>query len=42
MRPQMLMRLFHCTLLEMQVVLVCDDDEQRVAACELLLLFSTP
>ena len=41
-RPQMLMRLFHCTLLEMQVVLVCDDDEQRVAACELLLLLLHP
>ena len=37
-----LARLFHAALLEQQIVVICDDDELRLATCELLLLLLHP
>ena len=36
------MRLFHLALLEQQVVVVCDDDELRIAVCELTIALLHP
>ena len=40
--PHVLMRLYHYALLEQQIVVICDDDELRLAACELLLALLHP
>ena len=40
--PSLLVKLFQYALLELQLVVVCDDDEQRLACCELLLALLHP
>ena len=42
MPPPLLVALFHATALEQQVVIVCDDDELRLAVCEILLMLLHP
>ena len=42
LEPRGLLQLFHVTLLEQQIIIVCDDDELRVAACELTLALLHP
>jgi hypothetical protein len=42
LEPLGLVRLFHAAVLEQQIVVVCDDPELRLAACELILLLLHP
>ena len=42
LQPHGLVSLFHACMLEQQIVVVCDDDELRLAVCELALALLHP